>query len=110
MANTPEGKVKKSILQWLSYQKNCEVFPIATTGVWDAKRNLYRTTVGRKGTPDILVCWHGNFIAIEVKGPRGKLTESQALVLQSIRENGKGIAVVANCVEDVVKAFAQALQ
>jgi len=110
MATTPEGKVKKSILQWLSYQKNCEVFPIATTGIWDAKKKLFRSTHTRRGTPDILVCWHGKFIAIEVKGPKGRLTETQALVLQSIRENGKGIAIVANCIEDVAKAFVMALQ
>ena len=30
------------------------------------------------GTPDILFCWQGRFGAIEVKGPKGKVSEAQA--------------------------------
>lgn len=45
------------------------------------------------GTPDILACVNGYFIAIEVKGPDGKPSELQLAKIRQIREAG-GFAYV----------------
>lgn len=46
------------------------------------------------GTPDILACVNGYFIAIEVKAPNGKPTELQLNKIAKIRKAG-GLAYVA---------------
>lgn len=103
MKKTPEGQVKKAILEYLRFIPNCCVFPIVTAGVFDPTRKLFRTNkIMRLGTPDILLCIDGYFVAIEVKAPKGRLSPHQDLVLKDI-EQAKGFALVARSVDDVIE-------
>lgn len=52
------------------------------------------------GVPDILACYKGRFIGIEVKNETGKTSPLQDVNLQQIKAAG-GISIVARCVEDV---------
>lgn len=52
------------------------------------------------GIPDLLVCYKGYFVAIEVKTPAGKLSTRQEFVLETIRQAG-GIVLVTRSVEKV---------
>jgi len=52
------------------------------------------------GTPDLLVCYNGKFIGIEVKNEHGKVTPLQNDNLKAIKKAG-GIAIVARSVRDV---------
>lgn len=61
-------------------------------GVWYVKFFANRNT--RAGVPDILACVNGVFVAIEVKGPRGKPAQLQLWHCRQITRSG-GIAVVA---------------
>ena len=68
-------------------------------------RNIYyvKTIVCSKaGTPDIIACDKGRFIAVEVKAEKGTLTPLQARTLDEI-QNAGGRAIVARSVEDVRK-------
>lgn len=56
------------------------------------------------GVPDILACYKGRFMGIEVKNEIGKTTPLQDLNLKMINEAG-GIGIVARCVEDVKKVI-----
>lgn len=64
----------------------------------------------RRGTPDILACWQGRFLAIEVKAPsrrtseRGGLSIEQWEHLERVKQAG-GIALVAYDLDDVIKAM-----
>jgi Holliday junction resolvase len=51
--------------------------------------------LGRAGIPDIIVCLHGYFLAIECKAGKGKTTALQDRELQRIRNAG-GVALVIN--------------
>jgi Holliday junction resolvase len=53
-------------------------------------------TASKKGVPDILACYKGQFIAIEVKRPETKTNVSslQAYNLKKIEETG-GLSLVA---------------
>lgn len=104
---TPEGVVKKAIMEWLSYQSNCSVFPVATTGLYDPVQKRFRKSAGRPGTPDILVCWNGKFVGIEVKSATGKPTANQVKVGTDIQNCG-GTWIVAKCIEDVAAALLKA--
>jgi Holliday junction resolvase len=52
------------------------------------------------GIPDILACYQGRFLGIEVKMPGGRLSRKQERVMQTILDAG-GVAIVARSVDDV---------
>ena len=58
------------------------------------------------GIPDILCCYKGLFIGIEVKSPTGKgrASDIQKLKIKRIRDAG-GIAFVTDNLEEVHKIF-----
>ena len=55
----------------------------------------------RKGAPRLLACYHGRFVAVEVKAPRGPgPTRTQRLELESLDRAG-AITIVARSVCEV---------
>jgi len=82
MALTPERKVKDRCVEILKEHDAYYFFP-ASNGL------------GRAGIPDIIVCAHGYFVAIECKAGKGKTTALQDRELQRIRNAG-GVALVIN--------------
>jgi len=71
---------------------------LASIGVWYIKHHANKFT--KVGVPDILACWHGKFVAIEVKTPVGVLSELQKYNLKAISDAG-GVSIVARNLEDV---------
>ena len=63
-------------------------------------------SANRRGTPDILCCHRGEFIAIEVKTAKGKTSALQDVQLERINACG-GTAIVARSVSDVVRAISE---
>ncbi len=55
------------------------------------------------GIPDLIACYNGQFIAIEVKSPTGKgrASDIQKLKIKDIRSSG-GIALITDNLEEVV--------
>jgi hypothetical protein len=68
----------------------------ATPYCWPVKV----TVANRNGTPDILACYRGRFVALEVKTPSGRPTLLQEAQLDAIRDAG-GVAAVVRSVDDV---------
>lgn len=52
------------------------------------------------GVPDLLVCYKGRFIGIEIKNETGKTSPLQDVNIHNIKRAG-GISFVARSVEDV---------
>lgn len=82
MAATPEAKVKKKIHATL---KEHGAYAVNYIGGLHANN----------GTPDILACYKGRFIAIEAKAGKNKPTDLQTSNLRTIDEAG-GLALVIN--------------
>ncbi len=57
-------------------------------------------TTNKKGIPDIIVCFKGKYLALEVKRPGGKSTELQDFNIIKIRQSG-GVAEIVYSWEDV---------
>ena len=57
---------------------------------------------GTAGLPDVVCCYHGLFVGLEVKTPKGKLTKLQETTLQRIQA-AKGQAFKVTSVEEVKK-------
>jgi len=55
---------------------------------------------GTAGLPDVICCYHGLFVGLEVKTPSGKLTKLQETTLQRIQA-AKGCAFKVTSVEEV---------
>ncbi len=85
---TPEGKVKAKIVAYLKDMRvaGMEVYWFSPIG----------SVYGKSGVPDIIVCFEGKFIGIEVKAP-GKLKNTTALqdkAHKDIRAAGGGVLLV----------------
>ena len=62
---------------------------------------------GTSGVPDIICCYKGSFLGLEVKLPTGRLTELQKRAINRINRAG-GVARRVESVEDVRRVIAQA--
>ncbi|MFN7088388.1 MAG: VRR-NUC domain-containing protein [Candidatus Paceibacteria bacterium] len=56
----------------------------------------------QKGIPDLFALKNGVLFAIEVKSPKGKLSEAQENFLERIKLNG-GTVIIARKLEDIEK-------
>jgi ethanolamine utilization protein EutQ (cupin superfamily) len=82
MAKTPEGLVKKQIMQVLAEHNAYYVTPMSFG-------------FGNSGVPDVIAVVKGRFIGIEAKAGKNKPTALQLKNLKDIQESG-GIALVIN--------------
>ena len=82
MADTPEKKVKRKVMEQLKMMKAYTVTPM--TGGF-----------GNSGVPDVLCCYKGRFVGIECKANGGKATALQIHNLNSIEIAG-GVALLIN--------------
>jgi len=53
--------------------------------IWFLRVNADSSTVG---VPDLIVCYEGKLVGLEVKTPSGKPTGLQLKVMEAIRESG----------------------
>ena len=82
-----EQAIQRKILDYLSTLPDCWAFKCITSN--------------RSGTPDIIACIGGRFVALEVKTIKGQPSPIQVVQMQRIRDAG-GIAEVVRSVEDVL--------
>ena len=83
-----ESKIQRDII---SYLKRRKVFHLR----FQAQTNI-------NGIPDIICCYKGLFIGLELKQEKGKATELQKKKLEAINNAG-GIGLVVRSVEEVDK-------
>ena len=78
-ANTPEGKVKNKIrvlFEQVAARYNGKLWYCMPMG------QMY----GKRGVPDFLVCVNGEFLAVEAKAKKGKLSAMQKFELKRIAD------------------------
>src|SRR5919108_931931 len=63
-----------------------------------------RGSMGMKGILDIIGCWEGKYVELEVKTEKGRLTLEQRARIEEIKAAG-GIAEVVRDLEDVHRIF-----
>lgn len=66
-------------------------------GAWWIK--THGNMFSKSGTPDIIACVNGHFVAIEVKRPGGVVSELQKYHIEAIQKSG-GIAFIAYSLEE----------
>lgn len=92
----PETKIQREIMKFLRDNKIL---------VWRVSDNT-----NMAGFPDLLVCYRGRFVALEVKVEAGysKPTLQQEKVMNDINTIGKGVARIVRSVADVEKILSEA--
>jgi len=71
--------------------------------VWFTKVTSAPMARGVRGVPDILICYKGLFLALEVKNEKGKLSPHQEIQIDKI--NKSGMAFVVTSKKEVVIIF-----
>jgi hypothetical protein len=73
--------------------------------IYDRTRGAFRALpkYTRRGWPDICVIKNGQFIGIEVKTEKGRLSPEQTALGKEVEENG-GKYIVARTLDDVIRA------
>ena len=88
-----EGEVKKEIIAYLK-----------KAGIHH--NNILQGRIGSygnvKGISDILCCYRGRYVAIEVKGKGGRASADQLEFLESVNLSG-GVAFLAYSLDDVLE-------
>lgn len=97
-----EADIQRQILHWLKlkgifhFRSNTGAF----AGEYKGKKRFVR--FGKKGTPDIFAVLGGKIFGIEVKRPKGELSEDQVRFGNELLAAG-GEYIVASCLEDVLE-------
>lgn len=86
-----EKRIENQIKQYLD-----------SIGAWHIK--THGNMFSRAGTPDVLACVNGRFVAIEVKQPGGRVSPLQMAHIKLINQAG-GVAFVAYSLEETKKHF-----
>lgn len=82
-----ESEIVKQIKEYLKTVKGCFF--------WKEHGGQF----GTAGIPDLIICFKGRFVALEVKTATGKTTVLQAITQKRIQEAG-GIAAIVRSVDD----------
>jgi len=95
MAKNPETRYQDKVLEYLK---------TVVGGYWV---KIHVSSFQTKGEPDLIGCYKGRFIAIELKRPdgKGKHAKLQQYKLSKIRENG-GVGIFNANLEELKELFA----
>lgn len=94
-----EADIQKSIKDWINASGGYAV-KVASGAAYSAQGQFMK--LSESGTPDILAAINGRFVAIEVKLPTGKLSDSQIYRLREIHKRKIDWIVACSC-EDIQK-------
>jgi len=108
--NHPESELQIAIVRYLR-QSNIPVFsvPNEAAGRVNSKRGLSRISrlkaMGMTpGAPDLVVFYNGRVVFLELKAPRGRLSEHQKEMQRLCREHGIGYYVIRS-IDDLLEAI-----
>lgn len=94
-----ESQIQKAILDYLGYQRGIYFFRAGSGAVKTDTGRYFKT--GKKGLPDIVVCKDGKFIGLEVKTPKGRVSEAQEQAKADIELAG-GSYFIVRSIDDVI--------
>lgn len=88
---TPETRLVNALVKHLRQRK------ANGDKLWWIK--IHGSPLQRAGAPDLLICFNGRFVAVEVKTPEGKATRLQIHTLKLINE-AMGVADICRSVQE----------
>ncbi|MBK3666190.1 VRR-NUC domain-containing protein [Bradyrhizobium diazoefficiens] len=103
MQRSRESEIQAAICDYLAL-KGYLFSRTNNTPVFDKARGIHRSLpkYTRRGWPDICLIRNGQFIGIEVKAEKGKLSDDQKELGREIETHG-GRYVVARSIDDLIQ-------
>lgn len=95
-----EGPIHRSILQWLRVQfPRAVIHHSPNETKWRSEKAMHVVAKAKSlgtlpGFPDLVMLHEGGFYALEVKNPRGQLSDAQRAVGEAIQSAGGRWALV----------------
>jgi len=89
------------------YRQGGYAWRSSSVGVFDTKRMHFRAAA-KKGVSDVLACFRGRLIAVEIKIGTDKLSDEQTGFMRNIEHAG-GIALVVTNFEDFKQKWEEAV-
>jgi len=91
-----ENYLQSKVIKWLNntYKDDIVVY------------NIHGNSFQKKGIPDLLICYKGRFIALELKQENGRLSEIQKYRIQKLINAG-AVVEVPRTLKDVQEVFKQ---
>lgn len=90
--SSKESAIQHKIIKYLNSLEDCKA--VKYQGGYYSKN----------GTPDILCCYQGHFIAFEVKTEKGKATKLQQIEIEGWQKSGAS-ALIVRSLDDVKNYF-----
>lgn len=99
---TPEGNVLNAVCEYLEYKRHT-FWRTNTHGVYDTVKKTFRTMpkYALKGVSDLILLKDGKAIFIEVKAPKGVLSEHQK-DFGAIVTNAGAEYIVVRSIDDII--------
>jgi len=102
---TKESTVQKGVIRYLQHLENLGYLYFFRSGAGAIKTEDGRYfKTGKKGCPDLTVCYRGLFYGLEIKSPTGRQTDSQKKAQKAIYQSG-GLYYVIRDVLEVEELF-----
>lgn len=95
MEELSEKQIENQSLSWLKARR-IFAFKVKSVGTFDPVQKRFRTPSPwyRKGCPDILCCYRGSMVGLEIKTKKGKLSQNQKIFHADLKEAGGKVFVV----------------
>lgn len=87
-----EKTLQNKCIRWLKSQPDCWFFKVSGSACQTP------------GVPDLVICWHGRFVAVELKSSIGELREVQLATINKILGAG-GRAFVIRSFQEFTEAM-----
>lgn len=102
-----ETEIQTAICDYLAYRKNIMFWRQNSSGSFfkgsDGSRQFRKPPkYAKNGVPDIIVVKEGKFIGLEVKTPKGRISEAQKLFKEQLEAVG-GKYFTVSSIDDVVE-------
>lgn len=83
-----ENQIETQIIQYAQNLSSCLIYKTPTVGRVIGHKRIPAKTCEEKGKSDIVLCFHGFYIAVEVKKPGEKQSEDQKAFEKKVIESG----------------------
>jgi Holliday junction resolvase len=95
-----EHNIQSQVIEYLAYNG----FKVWRNNVGAIRHDDRIIRCGKVGSSDVFAVKNGKFYSIEIKKPKGKVTEAQKQWLEDVALHG-GVALVVRSLEELIDAL-----
>jgi Holliday junction resolvase-like predicted endonuclease len=97
------NSLTKAIINYITLKGGYAV-RINTQGQYDEKRGIWRKSHTRLGTSDVIACYRGQFVSVEVKVGKDRQSPEQVKTEQDVKRAG-GLYWMVRTLDEFIELF-----